>query len=80
MCWATGPHKLYDTIENGKIQGFDDNVLEHLIKFITLKPVDRGVDLRPNLDEEDRIGISEYIPEKPLTVTYEEVIEYTPAK
>ena len=77
MCWASGPHKLYETIEDGKIKGFDDTVLEQLVKFLALKPVDRGAALRPNVDEhEKRVEVSEYIAQKKKVFVYEEQVEY----
>lgn len=81
ICWVTGPHKLYDRIEDGKVKGFDDSVLEHIVKFLCIKPVDRGIDLRPNLGkEDDKLGVSEYIERKKLLVEYEEPVQYAPER
>ena len=81
VCWVTGPLKLYETIEDGKVKGFDDAVLEHLLKFMCLKPVDRGIDLRPNLvPEDDKIGVAEYIERKKFVVEYEEPVRYAPER
>lgn len=44
--------KLYETIENGEVKGFDDEVLKLLVQFVSLAPVDRGIDLRPYLPDE----------------------------
>lgn len=51
IMWSTGFDKLYDTIENGQVKGFNDTVCKNLLKFMMLEPADRGVDLRPYLPE-----------------------------
>lgn len=53
LAWVSGPHRLYDQVENGQVKGFNDEVLKLLLKCILLKPVDRGVDLRPYLPDEE---------------------------
>ena len=81
VCWITEPLKLYDTIEDGKVKGFNDSVLEHLVRFMCIKPVDRGIDQRPNLmPEDDKVGATEYIERKKLFIEYEEPVRYAPER
>ncbi|KAK0181570.1 hypothetical protein PV327_003843 [Microctonus hyperodae] len=53
ICWITEPLKLFEKIEDGKLIGFNDEVLKNLIKFYVNTPQERvGVELRPYLDSE----------------------------
>ena len=52
ICWTTDRHPLYNTIENGHIRGFNEDVLKMLYKYVLMKPQDRGINLRPYLPEE----------------------------
>ena len=50
MCWVTKPMKLFDTIEEGKVHGFNEDVLRTLIKFYVNMPEERlNVDMKPYL-------------------------------
>lgn len=50
MCWVTKPMKLFDTIEEGKVHGFNEDVLRTLIKFYVNVPEERlKVDMKPYL-------------------------------
>lgn len=50
VCWVTEPMKLYDTIENEKVLGLNEDVLKTLIKFYANAPEERtGVDMKPYL-------------------------------
>ncbi|XP_017795818.1 PREDICTED: 28S ribosomal protein S30, mitochondrial isoform X2 [Habropoda laboriosa] len=52
MCWITEPMKLFDTVENGEIQGFNEDVLRKLIRFYMNIPVERtNVNMKPYLGE-----------------------------
>ncbi|XP_076293892.1 mitochondrial ribosomal protein S30 [Lasioglossum baleicum] len=52
MCWITKPEKLFDTVENEQIHGFNEDVLRTLIKFYINAPVERtGVNMKPYLGE-----------------------------
>ncbi|XP_076230748.1 mitochondrial ribosomal protein S30 [Calliopsis andreniformis] len=52
MCWITEPMKLFDTVENGKVLGFNEDVLQNLIKFYTNVPEERiDLDMKPYLGE-----------------------------
>lgn len=53
MCWITEPMKLFDTVEDGKLCGFNENVLRHLLTFYMNTPEERidVVDMKPYLGE-----------------------------
>ena len=52
-----------------------------LLKFLILKPVDRGYNLRPNLDAADtHFGVEEYIPKGRELVESEEAVQYSPER
>lgn len=52
-CWTTNEMKLFETIdENGKIIGFNDDVLRQLIKFYLATPKERSYDMKPYVDKE----------------------------
>ena len=52
MCWITEPMKLFDTVENEKIHGFNEDVLKSLMKFYINMPEERtGVNMKPYLGE-----------------------------
>ncbi|XP_031838818.1 mitochondrial ribosomal protein S30 [Nomia melanderi] len=51
-CWITKPEILFDTVENEKIHGFNEDALKTLIKFYINTPQERtGVNLKPYLGE-----------------------------
>jgi small subunit ribosomal protein S30 len=57
MCWITESMKLFDSIKNGQIQGFNENVLKYLIKFYVNAPqAKEGVDMKPYLNKEKLIA------------------------
>lgn len=52
----TEPMKLYETIENGKLVGVNDDVLRTLIKFYANAPQKRkGVVMKPYLGEDEKL-------------------------
>ncbi|XP_078052150.1 mitochondrial ribosomal protein S30 [Augochlora pura] len=52
ICWITKPEKLYDSVENGQIHGFNEDVLKTLIKFYINAPEERtDLDMKPYLGE-----------------------------
>lgn len=52
MCWITEPMKLFDTVENEKIHGFNEDVLKSLMKFYINMPEERvDVNMKPYLGE-----------------------------
>jgi small subunit ribosomal protein S30 len=52
VCWSTGELQLFSGIENGKMVGVNDSVLDYILKFFTRtpEPMD-GVELRPYLGQ-----------------------------
>ncbi|XP_011305241.1 uncharacterized protein mRpS30 [Fopius arisanus] len=56
ILWMTEPMKLYETIENGKLIGVNDDVLKTLIKFYANAPEEReGVVSKPYLGEDEKL-------------------------
>ncbi|KAL5277554.1 MRPS30 family protein [Megaselia abdita] len=53
-CWGTGQLKLYEGIENGKLVGFNEEVLKHLVKIYTNTPKERNFNLTPFLGDRER--------------------------
>lgn len=57
VCWITEPMKLFDTIENGKVHGLNEDVLKHLIKFyVNVPEAKEGVEMKPYVNGENRIA------------------------
>lgn len=53
-CWTSEEMKLFEEIdENGKVIGFNDDVLRQLIKFYITAPKERGYDMKPYLDKQE---------------------------
>lgn len=60
ICWATDELKLYEEISDGKIIGFNEDVLAKLVKLYANAPEERlGIEMRPYLSESEKL-ISEY--------------------
>lgn len=54
-CWGTNELQLYDSIgADGKLVGFNDDVLRHLIRFYKNAPQERNIEMRPYLGEEEQ--------------------------
>lgn len=52
ICWITEPMMLFDKIEDGKIQGFNEDVLKKLITFYINMPAARSNEnMKPYLGE-----------------------------
>lgn len=52
ICWITEPMMLFDKIEDGKIQGFNEDVLKNLITFYINMPAARSNEnMKPYLGE-----------------------------
>lgn len=48
--------KLYESIEDGKLIGFNDQVVKNLIKFYANVPEERvGVEMKPYLGEDEKL-------------------------
>lgn len=55
VCFGTKPMKLYDSIENGKVQGLNEEVLKTLVQFYLNSPEEREHDLKPYLGKEEQV-------------------------
>lgn len=51
LCWITEPMKLFEKVEDGKVHGFNVDVLKQLIKFYANQPEARNENMAPYLDE-----------------------------
>ncbi|GLG96810.1 Uncharacterized protein GBIM_03711 [Gryllus bimaculatus] len=70
LCWGTKKLKLFDKIENGKVVGFNEEVLKILLYFYLNVPhVRSGVELKPYLGVNNRYIAD--IPEKDKRVWLE---------
>lgn len=53
-CWASKEMKLFEGIDsNGKLVGFNDDVLRHLIQFYISTPKERAYDMKPYLGKDE---------------------------
>lgn len=56
ICWATNAFNLYEGVVNGKIIGFNDDVLTNLVKFYANAPEERlGINMRPYLNDTEKL-------------------------
>lgn len=73
ILWSSDAMPMFEAVENGQIKGLNDETFKTILKFLTLKTKDRGVDLRPYLPEEESpLNKSLYINfkgQEPLPVT-----------
>lgn len=51
ICWITQPIMLFDKVENGKIYGFNEDVLKQLITFYMNTPVKKNENMKPYLGD-----------------------------
>ena len=56
ICWASPQMELYEKVEDGEVIGFNEEALRVILQFYLNKPVDRGLELRPYLQEEQAPG------------------------
>ncbi|XP_058792079.1 large ribosomal subunit protein mL65 [Phymastichus coffea] len=57
ICWITEPMQLFEKIENGKVYGFNEDVLKHLIKFYVNTPeAKEGIEMKPYVQGEEFIA------------------------
>lgn len=54
ICFGTNPLKLYETIENGKVLGLNEEVLKMLVQFYLNTPEKRDHELKPYLGKEEQ--------------------------
>ena len=78
LCWIGDEQELYAEVSEGKVHGFNPDVLRQLIGFLALAPADRPYNLRPTLPEgsEDPKQRREYIPRKKEEVIVVEEEKY----
>lgn len=56
ICWATSEQKLYKKIIDEKLVGFNDEVLQNLLKFYCNVPEDRlGINMKPYLSQQEKV-------------------------
>lgn len=56
ICWATSELKLFEEIKEGKLIGFNPDVLKILLKFYLNVPEERlGVNMRPYVSKEEKV-------------------------
>ncbi|PZC79902.1 hypothetical protein B5X24_HaOG215666 [Helicoverpa armigera] len=55
ICFGTKPLKLYDSIENGKVQGLNEEVLKMLVQFYLNAPEERDHEMKPYLGQEEQV-------------------------
>ncbi|XP_050303863.1 28S ribosomal protein S30, mitochondrial [Anthonomus grandis grandis] len=60
VCWSNGNMKLYEEINDGKIVGFNDDLVKTLVKLYKNEPKERlGINLRPYLSQTEKL-IADY--------------------
>lgn len=56
LCWITEPMKLFDTVENEKVHGFNVDVLKLLLKFYSNVPEERtAVNMKPYVGKSEKV-------------------------
>ncbi|XP_068622584.1 large ribosomal subunit protein mL65 [Battus philenor] len=55
VCFGTMPMQLYDTIENGKIKGLNENVLKMLVQLYLNTPEGRDYEMKPYLGKDEQV-------------------------
>lgn len=55
ICYGTKPLQLYETIENGKVKGLNDEVLKMLVQFYLNAPEERKHEMKPYLNAEEQV-------------------------
>ncbi|XP_049871631.1 39S ribosomal protein S30, mitochondrial [Pectinophora gossypiella] len=55
ICFGTKPQQLYETVENGKVKGLNENVLKTLVQFYLNTPEEREHDMKPYLGKEEQV-------------------------
>ncbi|XP_026493267.2 large ribosomal subunit protein mL65 [Vanessa tameamea] len=55
ICFGTKPLALYDSIENGKVKGLNEDVLKMLVQFYLNAPEERDHEMAPFLGKEEQI-------------------------
>ncbi|KAM3965531.1 mitochondrial ribosomal protein S30 [Aphomia sociella] len=55
ICFGTKPLKLYETIENGKVHGLNEDVLKMIVQFYLNTPEEREHEMKPYLGKEEQV-------------------------
>lgn len=55
ICFGTEPLKLYETIENGKVKGLNEDVLKMLVQFYLNAPEEREHEMKPYLGKDEQV-------------------------
>ncbi|XP_072938081.1 uncharacterized protein mRpS30 [Epargyreus clarus] len=55
ICYGTKPLKLYETIENGKVKGLNEDALKMLVQFYLNEPQERKHEMKPFLNSEEQV-------------------------
>ncbi|XP_068908828.1 large ribosomal subunit protein mL65 [Tenebrio molitor] len=57
VCWATPELKLFEEVKDGKLVGFNDEVLQNLLKLYANVPEERlGINMKPYLSKEEQVS------------------------
>ncbi|XP_018321270.1 39S ribosomal protein S30, mitochondrial [Agrilus planipennis] len=66
VCWSTDSIKLFDEVKDGKVIGFNEDVLKMLVKFYANQPVVSGnlEDFRPFLSNKEKVVADYEDPDK----------------
>lgn len=54
VCYGTKPLKLYDTVEDGKVKGLNEDVLKMIVQFYANVPEERDHEMKPYLGKEEK--------------------------
>ena len=63
LLWSSPRMPLYDVIEDGRLKGFNDDVLKQLLKCLLVRPEERGIDMRPYIQQEAPSSDQKYMNE-----------------
>lgn len=55
VCFGSKPMKLYETIEDGKVKGLNEDVLKMLVQFYLNAPDEREHEMKPYLGTEEKV-------------------------
>lgn len=55
ICFGTKPLQLYETIENGKVLGLNEDVLKMLLQFYMNAPAERDHAMKPYLGKDEKV-------------------------
>ena len=78
LCWMGPEIQLFESVANGKLEGFNPDTLRRLIASMCLAPVKPTFNLRPTLPPEAHNPQvqADFIPEKPVEEEVDEKPQY----